>query len=810
MDGPDYSQPAPHRLIVKDPHRIRDREQSLRTHRRARYLTFIENGINFQISSELDIRSEANKKGGRMKKVALSTGVSIAALAWAQCANSQVQQSEPGAGAAEAAGGLEEITVTAQRRGENQQLVPIAITAVSARELAARGVLGTESLGTTIPSLQFSRQTGNGGTPFLRGVGSTNAVSGAESPVALYIDDVYVGAANATLLQFNNIDGIEVLKGPQGTLFGRNATGGVINIHTRAPSHVTSMDAIAGQGSFDTTYGSLYATTGLSDTIAANLAMTGSDQRDGYGRSLATGQDIYKGWNYGLRSQLSWDPTTSTAILFSGDYSRDWSDAGMNPVFAPGSVALGGGTNVGRFTAYANPPDYTRNTVWGLSAKVTQDLNFARLVSISGYRGTNQYLSLDADGSLPGNPAIIQAIVPASTRTASQELQLLSPEGGDFHWVAGAFYYFANSQYGPDALFTGTAFTPFGGKQLTSTKQIVNSYAGFAEGSYNILPATKVTLGLRYTKDDYDFTAFRQNAAGAILAPGSEDASKSFSKLTYRAILDQRITEDILVYGSYSRGFHSGGYPTSAPFVTVAGVPTAAPPVAPEVLDAYELGLKSELFDHKVRFNTSAFFYNYNDLQVTSIQNSTSVTLNAAKAHIKGLDADLTVAPARNLEVVVGASFLDSKFVDFPNGPLFIPNPASCATLQTTGPRTGGNTTCIANLSGNYTSRAPKFSGNVSATYSVPTARGDFSGNVALYHSAQFYWEVDNRYPQPVQNLLSAALSWKSPGGQLGFRVYGRNLLNNYYYTYFSESTGRDSGSPAMPRSFGGEVQFHF
>jgi iron complex outermembrane recepter protein len=208
--------------------------------------------------------------------------------------------------------------------------------------------------------------------------------------------------------------------------------------------------------------------------------------------------------------------------------------------------------------------------------------------------------------------------------------------------------------------------------------------------------------------------------------------------------------------------------------------------------------------------NAAAFLYNYNDMQVTTIQQATSVTLNAAKARIKGLDADLTVLPFRGLEVVLGMAYLDSRFLQFPDGPLFVPSPATCAPPQTTGPLTGGNTTCLANLAGKRTPLAPVFSGNLSATYTVPTDKGDFSGNLSLYHSAQYYWTVDDRYTQPEQDLLSTSISWKSPDGKWGLRFYGKNLLNRYYYTYFSESSTRDSGSPAMPRNFGGEVQLHF
>jgi iron complex outermembrane receptor protein len=214
------------------------------------------------------------------------------------------------------------------------------------------------------------------------------------------------------------------------------------------------------------------------------------------------------------------------------------------------------------------------------------------------------------------------------------------------------------------------------------------------------------------------------------------------------------------------------------------------------------VGIKSDLFNRTVRFNLSAFHYDYSNLQVNSVQNGASITLNAAAARINGIDLDLNYVPNNKLNLGAAFSFLDSKFNSFPSGPINFPNPVPPVG-------TGGNGVRFGDLTGNHTSRAPKFTMSLTATYTVPTESGDFSLNGSLYHNSGFFWEPDNRYSQPSYNLLNTTLSWTSVNKKYEIKVYARNLLNEYYYSYFSESSRGDSGSPEMPRNFGGAITVH-
>jgi iron complex outermembrane receptor protein len=726
-------------------------------------------------------------------------------------AGEQPQASSGSATASQPGAALEEIVVTAQRREERQQSVPIAISAISGAQAAKTGVTGTESLSIAVPSLQFTRQVANGAAPFVRGIGSTTAAAGFESPVAVYIDDVYIGSPAAALLAFNNINRIEVLKGPQGTLFGRNATGGVIHIHTLEPSDTPKMDAQVGYGNFNTWDGSFYASGPLSSTLSGNVAAIVHDQKKGYGTDLATNQDIHKSRYSGLRSELLWKPDGDTRVRVSGDYSTSHGDDGLNAAIFPGAIATGGTVNVGKYNTLAtnnefNTADDGKGHQWGGSLRVDRDLGSVKLVSITAYRKNYYYYFLDNDSSranLLANRSTIEG------RTFSQEVQLQGPTTGAFSWIVGGFYYHSKVGYLP-VDYAGSFQGAYGGLLRTTGTVDLDSYSAFADANYQITPTTKLTAGIRYTSDRPTENVVLTNASGVVQAPGAFEQDDKFSKVTWRAVLDQKIGENVLVYGSYSRGFKSGGYNLAGAVLGSGATAVPAPAVSPEIIDAFEVGLKSDLLDRRLRFNAAAFYYDYSNLQVTTVQTGVPVVLNAAGAHIKGIDADIEAAVSSRLRLTVGVAMLDSKFVSFPAGPFTLPNPASCVTLNTTGAATGGNATCYANLSGNTTPRAPKFTGNITATYTLPTDVGDFVFTGSIYRNSGFVWDADNRLRQPDYTLVNGTVTWRSTNGKYDVSVWGRNLGDAYYYSFATAASTRDSGSPAMPRSFGATLGVHF
>jgi iron complex outermembrane receptor protein len=719
-------------------------------------------------------------------------------------------QATPAAREAEG-GGLEEITVTAQRRKESQQTVPISISTVTAASAARTGIISTDDLGIAIPALQFDRQGAVGGTPFLRGVGTPVAQNGTESPVATYIDDVYISSTFGTLFELNNIQDVEVLKGPQGTLFGRNATGGVVHIHTKEPTQDSSLDAQLSYGSYDTYVANVYADHGVTDKVAMNLAAYWKDQYQGYGHDILTGDSVWKEHSWGVRPQLLWQISDNTRLRVAADYTYEWTDKGWNQIIYPGEKSIGGTTYHGRYLTASGAGDYTVNRIWGTSARLDHDFGNVSFVSISAYRNNKQAVVLNADQHLPGTPNILGIPDDQSfTRTATQEFQLLSPSDGPLKWILGTFYDHTESGFNP-LTYNGLAFGALGGSQSITDRQLLNSYSGFGEASYQFPTGTKITAGLRYTSDSFAENVRILTGFGTFLPLDPSTSSVRFSKLTDRVILDQQIGQDAMVYASYSRGFRSGEYSSTAPTEIVDGKPRLGAPAKPEVLDAFEIGIKSELFDRTLRLNASAYHYNYGNMQVTTIQNVSEITLNAARARMNGVDLDWSFAPSRRVSFGGGVSYLDAKFVSFPNGPVNVPNPATCVPVpMTTGPVTGGDSACAADLSGYPVPHAPKVVVSLNATYVFPTATGDYSATVSDYHNSGFSWELDNRLRQPTYELLNGELSWVSPDKRYELKAYGRNLLNKYYYTFLSEGSLDDWYTPAMPRNFGGTVIVHF
>lgn len=713
-------------------------------------------------------------------------------------------------------GGLTEIVVTAQRRGENLQRVPISVTAVTAESLATSGIRNAADLGRVVPSLAVFTTSG-AVQPFLRGVGTPSSLQGYESSVAVYLDDTYISRVPPSLLELSSIERVEVLKGPQGTLFGRNASSGLLHIVTLDPSVDTKVRGTAGYGNFQTFRGTLYATTGLTPNLAIDVAGLINDQAQGWGRNFATNDDWGKDNTKAIRSKIKWTPTADTTILLSGDYTHS-----RNSFLASSQYVYGGPQRGNSQPPYGFQPrrgfydidvDAAPLTVeknYGFSGKISQDMSFATLSSITTYRKDTGYNVIDSDFT---SQPFLRADLFGFTKTFTQELQLASPKSSSLTWLAGLYYLDSKAGYLPSR-FTGSSVDaaapllglPVGTRLASDTfgENGDKSYAGYAQATYHISPKTGITLGGRYTKDKISGTGSSQlgPVGGPSFTLSSIDASTSFEKFTYKAAIDHRLTPDVLIYASQSRGYKAGLYNT---------LPVTEQFAKPEILDASEVGFKSELFNHRLRINAAGFYYKLSDAQFQQFNGPTVLVINAESARIYGADFDGEAAITRDFHIRFGGGYLDTKYNDFANAQTPVIN---TNTNPAVGP-VGGYIDGFApfNATGNRLVRAPKWTANIGANYDLETNAGRFNFDVNYSYTGSFYWDADNVLEQPSYGLLDAQIKYTFPDQErFAVRLFAKNLTKEKYYVAEVQSDGArgSSAMPGAPRTYGFEWLFNF
>lgn len=668
----------------------------------------------------------------------------------------------------EQARGVEDIVVTAQRRAESLQDVPVAVTALTAEGVVDLGVVDTTTLTNAVPALNFQK-TANGGVPFIRGVGNGNVAVGDESAVAVYVDGVYMPSIVGTLFSLSNIDQIEVLKGPQGTLFGRNATGGVIQITTRKPSYDPVMEASFGYANYDTVESKAYLSGGLGSQVALDLALYYRDQGKGWGYNTTLDRDVFKSRDFSARSKLVWEPSDATRITLAGDYNDSKDDVYYS--LLPGSTGLDGvSTNMGFRTVQSTYPVEVSTEQGGASLTVESDFDWASLVSISSYRELSAFFTPDNDALGFG---ILNAELTQSGKSYAQELRLLSDLGSPVKWIVGGYFLHSTGGYHPIYL-TGLAIAPADFVSIDSEQRTI-SYSAFGQVTVPITDSLNVTGGLRYTVDEQRI----QYTQGSNFGAASGQAKARFSKLTPRISLDYRFSPDFMVYASYNKGFKSGLFNTVTP---------TDPPVRPATVDAYEVGFKSELFDGIVRLNGAAFYYDQKDLQLLQVQGALTIVVNAAESRVKGADFDVEVALTPQLTLRGGASFLDGEYTNYGDAPITTPNPL------------GGNIIVSGDARGLDTLRSPKFQSVLGVTWE-PTGNLSFAAN--YNYNDSFAWDPDNRLRQPSYHMLNGSVGWKSDDERFGVRLWARNILGEKFYTFATASAFGDIGKPAEPATYG-------
>ena len=676
---------------------------------------------------------------------------------------------------------VDDIVVTAQKRTERLQDVPIAITAVTSDLATAQGIRGSADLAVAVPGLNVVRQS-TAVLFFMRGVGTTGAQAMQDSAIATFVDNVYQPSMSGATFSLNNIERIEVLKGPQGTLYGRNATGGAVNVITRKPSHDTSLQAEIGYGNNKTIEGNLYATTGLAENVAADVAFFYSGMGDGFGKNVITGAEVNKRKDIAVRSKLLFEPADGTSVTLAGDYSKTSGNLGNSFRPTDTSSLLNGqqGYPYGFWDTQANQDPYLYVKNWGGSLHIQHEADFATLTSITALRRLSVYQNGDLDMiDLP----ILQFESFEFNRQWTQELQLASNADSNVQWVLGGFYLNTRAGLNPQHLMGPAIFAPFDGFRAYPTQR-TESFAIFGQTTIPIMTDTNLTLGGRYTIDKR-----KLKATGVLEVPGGGtvemfppvDRHQTFKEPTWRIALDHKLNPDVMLYASYSRGFKSGVYNSSSP---------TDPIVRPETLDAFELGVKSDLMDRRLRVNVAGFYYLYDDIQLQRVLGTVTVLVNAAKAEIYGLDFEFDAAITEQLTLRGGGEVQHARYTSFPGAPVAVPGPA-------------GNIISVGDATGNKLVYTPDWQANVSLDHRMPVAGGELGTSISYAYNDGYYGEPDNRPRQKAYHMVNGQLRWTPENERFSIRLWARNLLNEKYKVQMTEVFTGDLVTPGAGREYG-------
>ena len=682
--------------------------------------------------------------------------------------------------------GIEEVMVTAQRRKQPAQDVPISISVIGASSLASAGVTGMSQLQAVAPGLQVSEQFGPANI-YMRGIGFKSGDLLSESSVAIYVDGVYQPNPVANVFEFNGLERIEVLKGPQGTLFGRNATGGVVQVITKAPSFEPEMSFDVGYANYNTVRTSAYVSGGLTENLAANLAIQYKNQIDGWGRNITTGQKRYYSRDFNLRGKLLFTPGEGTDITLSGNYT-DFNRQNVDPQNPPGAVLATGQGFLGRYQVAGDLNTGAKGKSYGGSLTATHDFGGFKIRNIAAYQKVKAYQVLDQDASpLP----LVRGDFFARSRMISEEFHVLAPSDARFQWLVGLYYFNYDAVLDP-TIITGLVFAPLPGVAVYGRSE-ARSIAGFAQGTYPLTDKLNLTGGIRYTQDKVTYTG-SVNIAGTPIVIDPEQ-TKHYEKAspTWRVSLDYKFSPVIMAYASYNRGVKSGNF-------SLGTAVSANIPFQPEQLDAYEVGLKTELFDRRLQFNTSAFYYDFKNIQFQRVISGSVVTVNGPSAQNYGFEAELTARVTPELTLHANGNYLHTRIGDFPNAPNVnrLPN----------GRDGFGDPTY--NAKGNRLPFAPEFTGNIGFDYRRPVDGGYVKLSSNLLYTSKSFSELDNRLFNNPYELLSASLGWVGDNG-LRVSVWGNNLTNSYHYSLLLGVAGaNDIAVPAAPRTYGVTIGYDF
>lgn len=699
---------------------------------------------------------------------------------------------------------LQEVIVTAQMRPENINTVPIVVSAQTNNDLIQTGINDTQELEWAIPGLVFGNTNGFA-EPYIRGVGSDLITPGQDSPIGFYLDGVYLPFISSLLQQFSDISRIEVLKGPQGTLYGRNTTGGAVNIITRDPEQTFSADASVSGGNDGYAKGTTYVTGGLTDHLSADFAAVYT-VHNGFFTVLNTGDHLDNLNQFGLQSKIKYQINDGWDVLFGGDYAQknDSSDTvytalvggdeplppGVGPAFRP-------------YDTYTDlePPPHRKANDFGFNLTVLGHMSWADLTSITGFRDDYLVSSSDGDGtSLP----LVAYQAFQGEQQFTQEVRLTSFGSSPLQWIGGLYFLEANAFEGPVYVWSGVPIVDPPNAAVLAGRTHITSYAAYGQAGYELPHGFKLIAGLRTTYEQRQLTEqtnfttdYLNPAVRAEMGLPPLDASKGWTSADPKATFQWEHVGQLL-YASYSTAFSAGSYNLISP-----GSPG---PLDPETIKAYEVGGKHDLpFLNHGHLDWAVFYYHYTNMQVAVQDPATGgidESQNAASSINKGVDLDLAEQIIRNLTARIGMEYLEARYESYPNAAVYNIVNGELGTLI-------GYTKSV-DATGNREERSPLLTSTLQLQWLLPVRTGDISTTATYYHNSGFYFDAGDEFQQKAYNLVNLRIEYAPQGNRWSVAAWINNAFN-------VPVIGGIAGSPYLisafyndPRLFGLTVSVHY
>lgn len=686
-------------------------------------------------------------------------------------------------------GGVEEIIVTARRRDERLQDVPSAVTAIVGETLERTHVRSLGDIESSVPNLALRVGDAKNAVVYLRGVGQVDSLAFADPGVGIYVDDVYLGRAQGAFLDVFDAARIEVLRGPQGTLYGRNTIGGAVKFVSQAPTPELAVRGELAAGNYQRGDARLMVNAPLGDSGWAARASAAYLSRDGFARNEIDGRDDSDQETIAGRVAITGALGDRLSISWSADGSRadprtSRTPARMTPVF-------GVAPNSDPFVIAADFNGRDELEVSGAALTAAWDATDALMIkSITAYRSMAYDTQLDLDAT---GVAFFGVYVNEDQHQLSQELQA-SLSSDALQGVFGMYYFnehdiTVSGLYGPAiALVTSSR-----------NDQENRSYAAYGQLTWTVTERLSTTLGLRYTKEKKDFRRWQEFFGASTPFPVPEgqgllvtqiDTDGDWSSVSPRAGLEFRLSDAVLSYISASRGFKSGGFDGRS------NTDAQATPYDPETLWSYEAGLKSTLADGRVTLNTAIFYNDYTDLQLSSFVADSSggfaaLFTNAAAATTQGVEIELVGRLVAGLSLDASVGYLKAEYDEYigPGG-VDISNERELVN-------------------------APAWTGRLGASYRTPIAVGELTLDGDLSYRSRYYPTVSSSevLAQSGFTLANAALSYETPDGRWRISAYGRNLGDKRYIAHgfdLSDSLGYQLAYYGEPRTYGVSLRYQW